>query len=234
MIKSALKKLKKILLPPPAKFDATGERVDILFNKKIDFETLDMFQKSHYKRYEHALEIIGPGEVCGDFACGTGYGAVMLSKKTKKVIGADINTGVVSAIQKRYQAIKNVEFIHANLLDLTYEEIFDNIISFETIEHFTEDNISRLLAVYNKGLKTGGKLIISTPYLQEKDEAALKLGHHLTFYINEQTIGNWLSAAGFTPVNFWYQNYDSHLIKAELDKKDFIICEAQKCKKIAP
>lgn len=228
VIKRALKKLKKIIFGNPKRFDSTGERVDIIYNKKIDFETLDMFQKSHFKRYEYALDVIAASDICGDFACGTGYGAIMLSKKAASVIGADLNAEVVAAIQQRYRTSKNVRFITANLLDLSFDSEFDNIISFETIEHFTEENILKLLQVFGKSLKSGGKLVISTPYMQERSEAALKLGHHFTFYIDEKVIINWLSATSFDILSFKYQNYDSHIIEDHLKKKDFLICVAEK------
>ncbi len=228
MIKRVYRKLRKLLTQVGPRFDATGERVDILYRKKIDFETLDMYQKSHYKRYEYALDVIAANDVCGDFACGTGYGSVMLSKKAAKVIGADINADVITAIQKRYRNHKNIQYITADLLDLSFDKEFDNIISFETIEHFTEENILKLLLVFSGCLKPGGRLIISTPYRQERSEAALRLGHHLTFCIDETVITNWLSAAGFQLVNFKYQNYDSHHIEDDLEKKDFLLCIAEK------
>ncbi len=222
MIGRAYRKVRRMLAARRPRFDATGERVDILFNEKIDFETLDMFQKSHYKRYEYAIEVIRAGDICGDFACGTGYGSVMLSQKAGGVIGADINAAVVKAIQKRYQNKKNVQFMVADLLSLLFHAEFDNIISFETIEHFTEENILKLLPVFAEALKSDGKLIISTPYRQERDEAALKLGHHLTFYIDEKMVTGWLSAAGLDVLSFKYQNYATHHIQDELDQKPSI------------
>jgi len=228
MIGRVYRKIKRMLAARLPRFDATGERVDILYSEKIDFETLDMFQKSHYKRYEYAVEIIKGNDVCGDFACGTGYGSVMLSKKAGKVIGADINAGVINAIKKRYRSKKNVQFIAADLLNLNFNSEFDDIVSFETVEHFTEENILKLLPIFGKSLKPGGKIIMSTPYMQEKSEAALKLGHHLTFHINEKVITGWLSVAGFDAVSFKYQNYATHTIQDELEEKDFIICVAQK------
>ena len=221
-------KLKRMIHGSPKKFDATGERVDIFYSENIDFERLDMYEKSHYKRYEFALKKINAEELCGDFACGTGYGSLMLAAKALKVIGADINERVINAIKKRYKSVKNVQFVQADLLHLSYDQKLDNIISFETIEHFTEQNIFRLLEIFNACLKPEGKLIISTPYKQEKSEAALKLGHHLTFYIDEKLIETWLSSTGFDVLSFQYQNYDTHLIDSEMVKKDFIICVAQK------
>lgn len=228
MIERAYNRLKKILFPPAPKFDITGERVDFIYNNKINFESLDMYQKSHFRRYEFAVSITNNAEVCGDFACGTGYGSVMLSKNANKVIGADLNGEVIKAIKRRYKNIRNVEFIKANLLDLNFESVFDNIFSFETIEHFSEDNIHLLLAIFYKSLKQNGKLIFSTPYVQERSEAALKLGHHLTFYINEEKLEKWLSNAGFIVESYQYQNYDTHNIQVDMDKKDFIICVVKK------
>ena len=42
--------------------------------------------------------------------------------------------------------------------------------------------------------------------MQEKSEDALKLGFHLTFYIDEQKITEWLSKAGFRVETIKYQN----------------------------
>jgi 2-polyprenyl-3-methyl-5-hydroxy-6-metoxy-1,4-benzoquinol methylase len=226
--KRTLNKLKKMFFFRSSRFDATGERVDILYNNQTNYEAFDMFQKSHYRRYEFALKVIDKGDVCGDFACGTGYGSVMLAEKGRQITGADLNEKVIKAIKKRYKKIKNVEFIQANLLDLSFNNSFDAVISFETLEHFSEHNISRLLMVYNKALKPGGKLIISTPYLQERNEAALQLGHHLTFYINEPMIAGWLTNTGFKVDCFNYQNYATHSIAPVLGDKDFIICLAHK------
>ena len=128
----------------------------------------------------------------------------------------------------RQYRIEKVEFMGANLLDLNFESAFDIIVSFETIEHFTEENIQLLLAVFYKATKSNGKLIFSTPYMQERSIGAIQLGHHLTFYINESKLEEWLAKAGFFVESFKYQNYDTHAIQGDLKKKDFIICIAQK------
>jgi len=207
-----------------------GERVDIEFNSKIDYEKLDIYQKSHIKRYDFANSQIGLGSICGDFACGTGYGSILLSNKAGKVIGVDFNLKVIKAIKKRYKHIKNVEFLSDNLLNLQYISFFDTIVSFETIEHFSENDLIKLLKLFNKALVFNGSLFFSTPYMQEKSEGAIKLGFHLTFFINEEKIIEWLNLCGFEVESFSYQNYDTHLIEEELvlTKKDFIICKAKK------
>jgi 2-polyprenyl-3-methyl-5-hydroxy-6-metoxy-1,4-benzoquinol methylase len=205
-----------------------GERVDIQLQTNFNFDKLDVYQKNHLTRYEFAKELIDVGAVCGDFACGTGYGSVLISDKASKVIGADIDSLVISAIQERYKEKANVSFLNENLLNLNFTNLFDTILSFETIEHFEEENINLLLKIFANALKEKGQFIFSTPYMQEKSEGAMKLGFHLTFDINEKKIEDWLDEAGLKIESIYYQNYDTHFIKKELVKKDFIICIAKK------
>lgn len=205
-----------------------GERVDFTYSENLDISKLDMYQQNHIQRYLFAENIIQEGEDCGDFACGTGYGSVILSKKANSVLGIDLNKKVITEITKRYANIPNVTFQNKNLLDINIENQFDSIISFETIEHFTEENIYKLLGLYNKALKSGGKLIFSTPYMQEESENAIKMGFHLTFYINEEKVEKWLNATGFYLEKVYYQNYKTHSIHEQLDIKEFLICIVRK------
>lgn len=229
-IKNIVNRVKKVLAfrsTYPC-LDDGGERVDIYYSKSVDFDRLDMYQKSHYRRYEFAREFVPRGSVCGDFACGTGYGSVMLSEKSRNVIGADSKAEVIHEIRKRYHKISNVEFINSNLLHLNYELLFDTIVSFETIEHFAEDEILKLLRVFYKALKPRGILVFSVPFMQEKSEDAMELGFHMTFYINEDKIEKWLCDTGFTVLMYKCQNYDTHVIQDKLIKNNFIICIAEK------
>ena len=93
--------------------------------------------------------------------------------------------------------------------------------SFETLEHFEEEKIEMLLSLYEKALTPNGKIIISTPYMQKKDEAAKKLGFHSTFSIDEDRILNWLYKSGFTVENIYYQNYIDHKIEEFCENKGF-------------
>jgi 2-polyprenyl-3-methyl-5-hydroxy-6-metoxy-1,4-benzoquinol methylase len=216
----------------PSKNDlaGNGERVDILYRENIKFDEskgLGVNQKSHYKRYEYAKSIILPGKTVGDFACGSAYGSVMVSKKSPHVIGADINEKVIEQVKIRYKNEQNIEFINANLLDLKYESLFDYIVSFETVEHLQEEDIPELFRVFSRALKPGGTLIFSTPYMQEKTLEAINMGFHLSFYIDEVKINRWLSTGNFVCEYFKYQNHHTHKIEDHLDNKDFIICVAR-------
>lgn len=206
-----------------------GERVEIDYRTgQVDYDSLDMYQKSHYRRYEYAASILEKQGITGDFACGTGYGSAMLAKVSTKVIGIDLDSNVVRIIRERYQQIPQVEFYPANLLHLTYEEVFDTIVSFETIEHVAEGEIKELLAVFYQALKPEGRLIFSTPYKQERSEQAINMGFHQTFMIQENTVKEWLHEAGFMLTSIKYQNYQTHSIENDLVHKDFMICVAVK------
>lgn len=205
-----------------------GERIDINNNKNNNFEGFDIYQKSHIKRYEFVKELINSEDIIGDFACGTGYGTAMLSEKSKKVIGLDINEKVINAVKKRYNKNTKADFIVLNILDIKHENYFDKIVSFETVEHLEEKEIIIVFKLFFKALKNNGKLFFSVPYMQKDTPQALRMGFHKTYYIDEEKIQKWLKTTGFKKSYFKYQNYKTHEIKDILNEKDFIICEAYK------
>jgi len=205
-----------------------GERVVIDLQHPLDFHDMDMYQKSHTRRYEFAAERVKPDDVCGDFACGTGYGTVMLANRGKSAVGADINQRVIDEVQKKYRKIENVSFVQQDLLTLSYVNEFDTLVSFETIEHFYEDGVPPLLARFAKALTPGGTFIFSTPYMQEPTPEVLAHSFHLTFNIDEKKITQWLTNAGFGDIEMYYQNYETHDISLTTSPKDFIIGIARK------
>lgn len=196
-----------------------GERMDINFFN-MNYDLFDVYQKSHYKRYEFACNFINDEDVVGDLACGSGYGSMMLSKKSKSVTGVDICDRTIEEIKKRYSEVNNVTFEKENLLNLKYENVFDKIISFETIEHFDENDINKILNIFYKSLKENGKLIFSTPYNQEK--SANSMLFHKYFYIVEETIQKLVSNL-FEIEKLYYQNYTTHEIGESTEPKHFII-----------
>jgi 2-polyprenyl-3-methyl-5-hydroxy-6-metoxy-1,4-benzoquinol methylase len=193
---------------------------------------LNMYQLSHLSRYEFARGQLDRGWVVGDYACGTGYGSVLLAQRAAQVVGGDANAELISVIRGRYASNANVAFEVVDLLDLDKREHFDAIVSFETIEHFSEPDVARVLQNLARALKPGGLLVLSTPYMQENSPAARALGFHQTFLIDEIKIDRWLTQAGLEVASFQYQNYSSHTVVPTLEVKDFIVCVGAKA--IAP
>jgi len=201
-----------------------GERMDINYYN-MDYNSFNIYQKSHYKRYEMAKTQVKENYIVGDMACGSGYGSLMLSEMGKEVYGVDIDQITIDEITKRYENEKKVKFYKNNLLDIDFENKFDLIVSFETVEHFDESDIEKLIFNFHKALKKEGTIIFSTPYNQEKIPASMKW--HKTFYIVEDKMKELLN--GFFEIEkIWYQDYQTHDLKDQIDKKDFIICKAKK------
>lgn len=231
-MRSFLRKIYRFFIPNKSINDSplceNGERVDIDLCSKPDYESMDMYQKNHYQRYIFARDFVSAEMVCGDFACGSGYGSALIAEKAAKVTGIDIKQHVVDTISQRYAALSNLQFLCQDLLKIDYKNVFDLIVSFETVEHVEEHQIIELFTNFARALKNGGILIFSTPYLQKKTREAIELGFHLTFDIDEKKIASWLEQTGFTPESFHYQNYKAHEVVSSLDNKEIVICVARK------
>jgi SAM-dependent methyltransferase len=138
------------------------ERLDRSFLKFIG--RFDVRKKlvrcEHASRYEFASKFVEEKKVL-DIACGSGYGAeILLKGNPKKIVGADLNEDSLKNCKNKY-ANSKVEFIKKNAENFDFEEKFDVIISFETIEHLNFPE--KLLECVRKAMIPGGIFIISTP-----------------------------------------------------------------------
>jgi ubiquinone/menaquinone biosynthesis C-methylase UbiE len=195
-----------------------GERMDIdYFN--MDYDNFDIYQKSHYKRYEFARTLMEDGDIVGDMACGSGYGSMMLLEKCGEVYSVDIDPTTINEVAIRYNS-QNIHFVVGDLLNLNIENKFDKIVSFETLEHFTPEDLRKVILNFHRALKKGGLLIFSTPYNQEQSEASMRF--HKTFYITEKTINDIFSNL-FEIKMVQYQDYQTHSIKDDDGVKNFIV-----------
>ena len=116
----------------------------------------------HVYRYEYVCHHISGGATILDLACGTGYGASMLSEiKDSKVIGGDISEEALETANKQYKSA-NLSFQNLDGTALAFpDNYFDVITSFETIEHLAE--CQKLVSEFYRVLKPGGTLFLSTP-----------------------------------------------------------------------
>lgn len=201
-----------------------GERMDINYYN-MNYDSFDIYQKSHYKRYEMAKKLIKEEYVVADMACGSGYGTLMLSEICKEVHGVDIDEITVNEIKKRYSKENKVKFYNMNLLDIDFDNKFDMIVSFETVEHFEEHELDKLFYNFHRSLKSDGVFLFSTPYNQDKNIHSMKW--HKTFYITEEKIQDIIKKY-FVVEKTWYQDYHTHNLNEEGIIKHFIICKTKK------
>ncbi|WP_042144368.1 bifunctional 2-polyprenyl-6-hydroxyphenol methylase/3-demethylubiquinol 3-O-methyltransferase UbiG [Paucisalibacillus sp. EB02] len=139
----------------------TGERV-IPEKMKI----MNGLLLEHVARYHFAREYVY-GRVL-DFASGSGFGTHIIAKSNMntidEVIGIDINQDAVKYAQATYYHPLS-KFLVGNVVDSKLPDklgVFDCIVSFETIEHVSEEE-AFLQNIYRM-LKPGGTLILSTPF----------------------------------------------------------------------
>jgi ubiquinone/menaquinone biosynthesis C-methylase UbiE len=122
----------------------------------------DYISIQHIERYRFACKLLHPDQTILDIACGYGYGTFLMSNHGCKVIGADIDADAVAQAKNIW---RNCEFIHADALNLPFEDAtFDAVVTFETIEHVEDEE--RFLSEMKRVLKPGGLFICSTPNIR--------------------------------------------------------------------
>ena len=119
-----------------------------------------------------------------DIACGSGYGTHLIAKECKRqiseIVGVDCDDPSIRYAKKTYyhplSSFKLCDALDPNLPDQL--GLFDTILSFETIEHVTDDfmfmdNLYRMLS-------PGGTLVLSTPFGRGRGEPC-----HYPFHVQQ-------------------------------------------------
>ncbi len=127
----------------------------------IEFAVPKPLLDVHLARYRFALPHVG-GKRILDMACGTGYGTQLLLVKggAAEALGADIDPDAIRYAQMSYQQ-DALRYQQADACHLWTDEVFDVVVSFETIEHIPFPD--RFLEAVVGMSRPQGKLIISTP-----------------------------------------------------------------------
>ncbi len=141
----------------------------------------------HWHRYLYANEIVENMSVL-DIACGTGYGSHLLSLKANNVVGIDINKQAINLARNKYKN-NNLSFKVGSVTSIPIEgrNLFDIIVSYETIEHVSEEDQVLFMKEIKRLLKPDGLLLVSTPNKEVyTDETGYKNQFHIKeFYKNE-------------------------------------------------
>ena len=140
----------------------------------------------HIQRYIVAKELCKNKKVL-DIACGEGYGSDILAEAASLVCGVDISAEAIEHAKNKYQK-DNLLFHTGSVADIPFDnESFDIIISFETIEHVSEDLQIQFLNEIKRVLKKDGLLIMSSPdKLYYSDMAGFKNIYHVKELYEEE------------------------------------------------
>ena len=135
----------------------TGERfIPGIADKKLETE--------HLQRYLSIKPLAKDKKVL-DAACGEGYGSAILAETASSVAGIDIDADTINRAKKKYSHIKNLAFYENSIADLKdiANHSVDLVISFETIEHVSEELQYMFLREIDRVLVPNGILVMSTP-----------------------------------------------------------------------
>lgn len=170
-------------------------------------ENLEEFFKifpDHKQRYYFAKDMLKSDFVVADCACGVGYGTYILSNNCKNIIGFDIAQDALNHAKKHFK-VNNIQFLHADSLT---NNLFDFIVSFETIEHMDEEAGDVFLQNFKKSLNKDGRLLISTP-INKTDFKHNVTEYHIREYDDVEFLEK-LKKNGFEIIEMYGQGSDFH------------------------
>ena len=103
-----------------------------------------------------------PGASVLDVGCGVGSHAVALAVRGHEVTGLDLSLPlIIRAADGARQAGVNVNFVHGDMREMTFDAQFDAAYCyFTTFGYFDDDTNRAVAALVNKALKPGGRFLI--------------------------------------------------------------------------
>lgn len=159
-----------------------------------------------------------------DLGCGNGSLSQAIARQGYDVTGIEPSTSGIQLAQTQYPMCK---FIEASIYNLPYanlENQFDVVVSAEVIEHLLYPR--ELVRAAKRCLKSGGQLILTTPYHGYWKNLALALtgkmdehftvlwdGGHIKFF-SPKTLGQLMEQEGLSQIQFKFTGRYPYLWKS--------------------
>ena len=175
----------------------TGER--FVPEAELDSE----IEIEHVQRYLSVRGLV-KDKVVLDAASGSGYGTAILAKAASCVYGLEISHEAVNYAAQRYSS-DNLGYLQGSVDNLPLKDgSVDVVVSFETIEHVTEEVQLKFLAEIKRILKKDGTLAISTPDKRiYSDHSGYKNEYHIKEFYRDEFYS--ILSSFFTEVKFFDQ-----------------------------
>jgi 2-polyprenyl-3-methyl-5-hydroxy-6-metoxy-1,4-benzoquinol methylase len=164
------------------------ERINPQIISHTDMDTL----KIHLDRYKYASLHLAPGHIA-DIACGVGYGSYILAtdfgEKIQSIKAVDSDPGSIEIAKATYNHSK-INYEISDALNFQSQNLFNTIISLETIEHL--QNPGDFIRHISTHLLQKGRFIASVPITPSMDANPF----HLTDF-TKKTFRSLFEKAGF-------------------------------------
>lgn len=159
--------------------------------------------------YQRIFELC-VGERFLDAACNGGFFPLLLAERipfVSEVVGVDIDADVFKVAQELAEErhLTNVRYVQADLLADDFSAIgtFDTVTALHVLEHFTEEDMYRVLANLLK--MTAHRLILAVPY--ETGEPEVAYGHLQLFSRAKlEAVGRWCIEQLRGVARMWYED----------------------------
>ena len=116
-------------------------------------------------RYRAASALIGSSRSVAEFGCGEGIGARILASGRERYTGFDRDADALDYARWAVTA-PTVAFHETDVLELgtdAVRDVYDAIVALDVIEHLSESDGRRLVAIARGLLRSNGVLVIGTP-----------------------------------------------------------------------
>lgn len=165
--------------PPPSNASPSTQASDPVTKKRVRGWWEDFFNEDYLKtqkkngpggaqwtkrEVDFIEDSLGveKGAMVLDLGCGDGAHAIGLAERGYRVIGLDASQFMVSRAQKEAQRRSvAVNFVHADMRDISYEEAFDGVYSWDmSFGYFDEEKNAQLISLVHRALRKGGQFLL--------------------------------------------------------------------------
>ncbi len=163
---------------------ATGQMGCRPYLERVSLAESDepVFQE-HLARYQFAMHL-ADGKLVLDAASGTGYGAALLARTARYVVGVDIaREAVVASLRDFYSPNLGFFQMDCNHLGFT-TAAFDLVCAFEIIEHVAGHR--EMIREIERVLRPGGRFVVSTPNRRPEDPVPPANPHHVQEFSSKE------------------------------------------------
>ena len=112
----------------------------------------------HLQTYKQVSSYIIDSKIHLDYACGSGF--FINYCKNKNSLGVDISINQIEYAKKTYP---EYDFYSLSDFDISAHGPFDTVTAIGLLEYLTDDEIHKLLGDLLSNIKSGGKVIFTTP-----------------------------------------------------------------------